>query len=459
MASLKKSKKQDPDIADFYAVKIGALWAGLKNEHICFWALCSYFFFEYVRPQSIYPVIDFAPWAQIALLTALVTVFSDRSVKWVSNIENKLFILFAIIIVLSGIFAYMPRLSWHDRDSMLGWFLVYFLTINIVNTEKRLFLFTLAYLLYSFKMSQHGLTSWAGRGFSFSSWGLIGAGGWFQNSGEYAIQMLIFGSLSMGFVYALKGYWGRYKKWFFYLMPFTAVMTVAGASSRGAQLALAIIGVMTLLKAKAGLRVLVPLVLVSATVFYLLPDEQMQRFSNMGEDKTSLDRLKFWEFGLEVIRDHPVLGVGYGNWWMYYNNSGKANGWALEPHNIFIKAGAELGYLGLICFIMMAIFIFIINARTRRIAKKQKNHFFYYMAHGLDAGLVGFLVAGFFVTVLYYPFFWIQMTMTVSLFSVACNSGKEEYETARLKRTLRKHASLSSGIGQVVTPEEPEKHG
>ena len=81
------------------------------------------------------------------------------------------------------------------------------------------------------------------------------------------------------------------------------------------------------------------------------------------------------------------------------------------------------------------------------------------MAHGLDAGLVGFLVAGFFVTVLYYPFFWIQMTMTVSLFSVACNSGKEEYETARLKRTLRKHASLSSGIGQVVTPEEPEKHG
>lgn len=428
MRSLKKSKNQEPDIADFYAVRIGALWAGVKREHACFWGLCIYFFFEYVRPQSIYPAIDVIPWSQITLLFTLVTVFFDRSVKWTSNVENKLFIIFALIVILSGIFAFRPELSWEGRNVMLSWFLAYFLVISIVNTEKRLFLFTLAYLLYSFKMSQHGFFSWAGRGFSFADWGLIGASGWFENSGEFAIQMLVFGSMSAAFVFALKDHWGRYKRWFFYFMPFTAAMSVAGASSRGAQLALAVIAVATLLKAKAGLRVLVPLLLVSATLYYLLPDEQKQRFEVMGEDKTSVQRLEYWKFGLKVIDDHPVIGIGYHNWWQYYYHSGEARGWAMDPHNIFIQAGAELGYMGLVCFSLMALFMFIVNARTRRIAKKLNNNFLYYMAHGLDAGLLGYLVAGFFVTVLYYPFFWIQMAMTVAVYSVTSKLAAEKDE-------------------------------
>jgi len=431
MTSLNKSKNPEPEITDFYAVRIGALWAGLKREHVCFWALCTYFFFEYVRPQSIYPAIDIIPWGQIALLFTFIAVFFDRSVKWVGNVENKLFILFLFIIILSGFFAYMPVLSWKDRNIMLGWFLVYFLLVNIVNTEKRLLLFTLAYLLFSFKMSQHGFLSWAGRGFSFADWGLIGAGGWFENSGEFAIQMLIFGSMSAAFVYALKGYWGRFKRWFFYLMPFTAAMSVVGASSRGAQLALAVIAVLTLLKAKAGLKVLVPLLLVSATLYYFLPDEQKQRFSEIGQDDTSLERLEYWKFGLEVMHEHPVIGIGYRNWWQYYYYSGKAKGWAMDPHNIFIQAGAELGYSGLVCFILMILFTFIMNVRTRRIAGKLENDFLYYMAHGLDAGMAGYLVAGFFVTVLYYPFFWIQMAMTVALFSISGNLAAEKAEAHR----------------------------
>jgi hypothetical protein len=40
------------------------------------------------------------------------------------------------------------------------------------------------------------------------------------------------------------------------------------------------------------------------------------------------------------------------------------------------------------------------------------------MAHGLDGALIGFLVGGFFVTVLYYPFFWINLAMTVALYNV-----------------------------------------
>ena len=57
----RKSRNQEVDIADLYALKAKALWQALRKEHISFWLLCLYFFFEYVRPQSLYPVLDVLP--------------------------------------------------------------------------------------------------------------------------------------------------------------------------------------------------------------------------------------------------------------------------------------------------------------------------------------------------------------------------------------------------------------
>ena len=441
--SHKLKKSEEIDISDFYAVRVKSLWRGFKQEHPSFWFLIAYFFFEYVRPQQIYPAIDVIPWAQATLMATVISIYSDKSVRWVSNIENKLLILFTLIIVLSAIFAFRPSASWAYWQDMFNWIVVYFSTILIVNSERRMFLFTLLYLLFSFKMAQHGFFSWARRGFSYANWGLIGAGGWFRNSGEFAIQMLIFSSLAAAFVMALREHWGRLKRWFFYMMPFMGAMSVMGASSRGAQLGLAVIGIYALIKSRASLKIYFYLLLLASLLFYFLPETQIERFTSMGEDRTSENRLAHWNYGLEVMKEHPLLGVGYHNWLSYVNfkvPEGLFNGRTLEPHNIFIQAGTELGYTGLICFVLMAMYIFIINARTRAMGKQLGNKFLIYMAFGLDAGTVGYLVAGFFVTVLYYPFFWIQMAMTVALHVITAQQASN-WE----KRYVKRH-------GRVVIP-------
>jgi hypothetical protein len=51
-------------------------------------------------------------------------------------------------------------------------------------------------------------------------------------------------------------------------------------------------------------------------------------------------------------------------------------------------------------------------------ATKLENKLLFNLSYGLDAGLIGFLVAGCFVTVLFYPFFWMQITMIVMLNNV-----------------------------------------
>jgi len=118
----------------------------------------------------------------------------------------------------------------------------------------------------------------------------------------------------------------------------------------------------------------------------------------------------------------PVLGIGYKNWQVAQREIyGLEN--QLLPHNIFIECAAELGYVGLFVFILMVLFCFINNYRTRRALFQHglDNKFILYTSNGLDAALVSYLVTGFFVTVLYYPYFWINLSMTVALNNVTNN--------------------------------------
>ncbi len=418
-----KSVKTDFDIKDFYAVKLGVLWGAFKQESPAFWWFCLYFFLEYIRPATLYPALDILPWTQLALLFALVSAFTDRDVKWVSNNGNVLFVLFYLLVILSSVFAFRPSLSWDEINIVVNWILVYFLFICIVNTEKRFFLFFLLFLLVNFKMSQHGFISFASRGFSYTKWGVMGAPGWFHDSGDFGIAMLIFSAAAVSFAVALREYWGRYKRLLFYYLPFTGLVTIIGTSSRGAQLGLVAMGLWFLLKSRQGIKALLGILVISAMLYFLLPDKMFEEYQTAGDDRTSQDRLEHWDFGIDVALEHPVLGIGYENW-LSYCNFMNPNGlgykrWCRLPHNTYISAAAEIGLIGLLLYILMALFMFRLNAQTRFNANKSGNNFIYNIAHGLDAGLFGYLVATIFFTVLFYPLFWIQLAMTVALHQVS----------------------------------------
>ncbi|MGH7447786.1 MAG: hypothetical protein ACRELT_09520, partial [Longimicrobiales bacterium] len=121
--------------------------------------------------------------------------------------------------------------------------------------------------------------------------------------------------------------------------------------------------------------------------------------------------------------------IGFANWLEYY---GRNYGGYQLSHNIFVEAGSELGYTGLAGFVMLIIATGVMNRRTRRMASRMAGgSFFWHMAHGFDGALIGFLVGGFFVTVLYYPFFWMNLAMTAALYNVTCRAWKKEQEAKR----------------------------
>jgi putative inorganic carbon (HCO3(-)) transporter len=407
-----------------YAMRIADIWGFIKTQPASFWFLNIYLFFEYVRPQQIYRTIDVLPWAWLSIWLTVAFMFIENVRTRRLYPADKMLIVFSAWLFVSMVTAEYPEVSFDHWSDYYSWILIYFLITNLINNERRYLVFLLAFLVYSTKMSQHGFRSFVERGGAFASYGASGAPGWFQNSGEFAIQMCIFFALSSYFVQVLKPHWSRQKLLLFLFMPVSAAVCLVASSSRGGVLGLIPVILWMLLKSRKRVKGLVLATVVGVSIWVLLPQEQKDRFSVMGEDDTSQSRLAYWEQGLDMMRNHPITGIGFKNWMGYsvthyppfISTTGWRPMWQL-PHNIFIEVGAELGYTGLLLFFGLIGMTLYTNHRTRKLSKLRPDggKFATAIAHGLDAGMFGYLAAGFFVTVFYYPFFWINYAFTVAL--------------------------------------------
>jgi putative inorganic carbon (hco3(-)) transporter len=401
------------------SLRPSVIWTFLKRQPLSFWFVLVYLFFEYVRPQMVYERIQGPPYARISIVLALFAfLFEQRRIRF--RTPELLLTVFSLVVVLSSITAFQPSASYARITEYFSWVVIYLLIANAVDTEGRFLVFMLSFLLYSFKMSNFATRSWAQDGFVYRDWGTTGAPGFFQNSGEFGIQMCIFLPLMIAFILALRDNWPRWMRWTAWGIAATAVSGIVGSSSRGALFGLAAVVLWILFKSQHRFRSVILAVVLAALVYAITPPEQRARFQQMGEDKTSVNRTTYWRHGLEIMANNPVLGIGYANWPTYYEIN---YGVRALPHNIFIEAGAELGYAGLAAFLGLIGCTFVLNHRTRKIAQDigERGRFIFYMAHGLDGALIGFLASGFFVTVLYYPFFWINFGMTVALNNAALN--------------------------------------
>lgn len=122
-----------------------------------------------------------------------------------------------------------------------------------------------------------------------------------------------------------------------------------------------------------------------------------QRVSSIFSTTTQnrVKRLDIWTRTLEMVGDHPVLGVGAGNWKIiipeYYNpdpNESFYHNWR-RPHNDFLWILAEKGIIGLILYLGFFISLFVIALRTLRKEIPVERKVLVVLMAG---GLAGFLV-------------------------------------------------------------------
>ncbi len=233
--------------------------------------------------------------------------------------------------------------------------------------------------------------------------------------------MCIFVPLSFFFILAVRKHVS--KKWLLALitLPVTGVGTAIASSSRGALVGLAGSAVWSLLKRpKVFFFGVIAVGLISWVVYVAIPPQFMNRLESSGKDKTSLHRMERWEHGWDTMKKYPVLGIGFEAWTEYYpaHYDPVHKGTPLV-HNIFVQCGTELGFSGLTVYILMIINCFFMTRRVRKMARGCPDQFLATLSYGFDSALVGYLVSASFVTVLYYPYFWIHCALMTCLQTVA----------------------------------------
>lgn len=414
-----------------------------RGEHAAFLLACAYLVFEYNRPQGIWPVLQVIPWAQSLVLLSLLLASRDpHSRKPPASVVVPM-TLFGLSVVLSTALAYQPATAFAEWITFFNWYVIVLVLSCVVTTRQRLLLFLLVYYLVNLKMAQHGFRSWAFRGFSFSGWGVTGSPGWFQNSGEFGMQMAMFLPIVIAHVAVIRRHLAKSVRLLVYATGIMAAGSIIASNSRGGMLGLAAVGLWAIGFARHRFRALAVVALAVVAVLAVMPDEFKARFAMAGEDDTSVSRLTYWQKGLEIVAEHPVTGVGFRNWQVYVRGEhpeliGVVKFGTVEViHNTYLEAATELGVTGLIVYAIILIQIFVTNRRTARRASWSDDDLISATAKGLNGSLLAMLVCSTFMSVLYYPFIWILLTLTVCTALVARNTEPRSWASRYDRKTSR----------------------
>lgn len=161
-------------------------------------------------------------------------------------------------------------------------------------------------------------------------------------------------------------------------------------------------------------------------------------------------RLRIWERGMGYMIQHPVFGVGGGNFpraegtispLVGRQPAGRGLKWG-PPHNSYVQVGAELGVPGLIIYVAFILSVCtalrtlptapgppgVADPTGRRPLERAR------LAQSLTASLIGFAVGSFFLTLAYHDMLYTLAGMAVGLHQVTVNALSARPSRSRLPR-------------------------
>ena len=165
-------------------------------------------------------------------------------------------------------------------------------------------------------------------------------------------------------------------------------------------------------------RLLLPIGGVSALVF-LIP-QIGGRLKEIGNSSENYTRIKLWKTAWYMIKDHPILGVGNGNFisrydsyvakypelYIYYEYK------RFPCHNSFLKIQSELGILGSISFIGILVASLF---KIKNLIEYTEDKFYKYFYTGFLASMVAFFFMNLSDNLFFVPkttaFFWLILAL------------------------------------------------
>lgn len=159
-----------------------------------------------------------------------------------------------------------------------------------------------------------------------------------------------------------------------------------------------------------------------AVVSFIIPAVRA-RILQIGARSQDESRIKIWEVALKMIKEHPLLGVGNGNYVSLYDTYVKKYPKLSYPyyhnmpaHNSYLKVWSELGVLGIASFLGVLICALLKVRKFVIMSDKSKYKYFF---TGFYASMIAFYFMNLSDTLFFVPkttaYFWIMLALVQSM--------------------------------------------
>lgn len=252
---------------------------------------------------------------------------------------------------------------------------------------------------------------------------------------------------------ALERFWKEKKRSLRLLAGWAAavsILSIVFSFSRGGFLALVVVLGLIFIYRPPKIHIIIATLIVAVMLLPFIPAEYTARIATitniLGNSGRSVqNEASFRGRASEVIvawmmfRDNPILGVGYGNFPVHYQEYSRLLG--LDPrteeraaHNLYLEVAAELGIFGLIAFgfiLWKALGDLFSAVRTFTDARLDD---YASMAAAFTVGLIGYLSSSMFIHNAYPRYLWLLLGIALALRQVARNE-------LAIERNYRYHGS------------------
>ena len=160
-------------------------------------------------------------------------------------------------------------------------------------------------------------------------------------------------------------------------------------------------------------------------------------------DESASGRVEAWKEGLEMLKQQPLLGVGYGQFLDHHT---------LTAHNSLVLCFAETGLLG--AFFWIGLFVVtVIELRGLKAlpGDDRSDRLLRHCAEGLHLALIGFIAAASFLSRTFVPTLYLIIGLSTALAAIARGAGKSVRLPALPDLGMLVLASEAVGIGIVYT--------
>lgn len=416
-----------------------------------YWWLLVVIFFEYARPASYFPPLGLVPLNSLLPLMLLVAVmfapgmrpwnsiFSDRFSKWP-------FILVGVVLV-SMFWATVMTYSYVVFERILGYLFLCIMITRIVTTRERIHgvFITLAVAhLFLLLMNPAVVLNPDTRHYV--------AGATFLGDGnDFSLSLCIILGMALSLLFSRKSKWSKLLCW---ALVGVVMLSIVGTQSRGATLGMAaVFGYLWWLSPRKAVGVVAILVAATGVLMYA-PAVYFERLGTLSaptEDGSAEGRLQAWTAGARMAADN-VLGVGAGNFpnnFPKYRSADAPVRW-MTAHSMYFLILGELGILGLLMLFKLVFGNFRANGQLRQRLRKMPDPPVNMagditLLNTFNAAILGFAVAGTFLSVTYYPHIFVLGGLGIALRRLIAEEAGlpvEATRTAARGRTAKRSGEL-----------------